>query len=649
MPSKTDKRKTRRHTRHNRESNVSLLEDVEPEIQIVVPPEQIKDLTTQQLDEEKTIALDAMNPNLPEGLVIYHCSKGEYVDDERELSHLMIHFSLESQIKQKIVETEVEVEVAEGDGEEEGDIMEKTEEEVQEVADVVTVETTETSEEDKPKVKLRNQFKYSERGCQTFNQPTRDRGVSTIPPQVSHFSCNVNRWKIYDAYVMEYMIMLEGENKTDKNKSTLWKNENPSALRLLHSDELRESVKQMEYVAHHNSENDVYNDLKFWEGDAKKLELNHLWRVKSTERRCITSIIFNKQYTNMFAIGMGSYEFNRPKSGIISIYSLKNPINPEFSFETKSGVMCMDFSTVHPALLCVGFYNGSVGVYDIRNTGDPCLYSIDNPEEYHNDPVWEVRWGDDEGDMSFMSISSDGTIVNWVLSKNELNKEVLMNLKRSDNVDNKEGLLRTSQATTFDINPNNPTQCLVGTEFGEIYCYNLQQKTELPTEYEGHNMQVYAIHWSPFDPSTFLSCSEDWTVKLWNVEQTTPIITYDLVAPVGDISWSQFSSTLFQAVTYDNKIHVFDIAVNKNDAAIHHNTNSKKYSLTKIVCAADAPIIITGNKFGIFDILKIPQLLTKCNEDREEEAKKLAAVLKITGTNVLDLKEINQQPMEQNL
>merc|ERR1712048_570668 len=91
----------------------------------------------------------------------------------------------------------------------------------------------------KQKVKLRNQFKYSERGCQTFNQPTRDRGVSTVPPQVSNFSCNVNRWKIYDAYVMEYMIKLEEEKKSEKNKPTLWKNENPSALRLLHSDELR--------------------------------------------------------------------------------------------------------------------------------------------------------------------------------------------------------------------------------------------------------------------------------------------------------------------------------------------------------------------------------------------------------------------------
>lgn len=622
-----------------RESHVSLTEDVEPEIRVVVPQDQLKDLTKQQLDEEKTIALDAVNPNLPKELVIYHCSKNEYVEDERELTHLMIHFSLESQIKEKIIVTEPEI------TEQQGDTNDAEVNEVEINEEPKKEKKEEAEEEVKPKIKLRNQFKYSERGCQTFNQPTRDRSVATIPPKVREFSQNVNRWKIYDAYVMELMIKVEQQDKDTKDKKSspamknIWKNNNPSALRLLHSDELRESTKQMEYVVHHNSENDVYNDMKFWKGDPKKTELNHLWRVKSSERRCVTSIIFNKQYTEMFAVGMGSYDFSRPKNGIVSIYTKKNPTHPELSFETNSGVMCMDFSSSHPSLLCVGFYNGSVGVYDIRKQNHPCIYQVNNPEEYHKDPVWEVRWSVD-GDMSFLSISSDGTMVKWILSKNELNREVLMNLKRSDACDDKEGLLRVAQATTFDINPVNMHQCLVGTEFGEIYCYNLNQKNELPTEFEGHNMQVYGICWSPFDPSTFLSCSEDWTVKLWNVKQKNPIISYDLVAPVGDINWSQYSSTLFHAVTYDNKIHVFDLSVNKNDATIHHSSNSKKYSTTKVTCAADAPILITGNKFGILDILKIPEHVGKFSEIKEEEVKKLENVLAIMGTNVLDLKQI---------
>ena len=36
---------------------------------------------------------------------------------------------------------------------------------------------------------------------QTFNNPRRDRKVSTEPPSTETFSANVSHWEIYDAYV----------------------------------------------------------------------------------------------------------------------------------------------------------------------------------------------------------------------------------------------------------------------------------------------------------------------------------------------------------------------------------------------------------------------------------------------------------------
>ena len=34
--------------------------------------------------------------------------------------------------------------------------------------------------------------------------------------------------------------------------------------------------------------------------------------------------------------------------------------------------------------------------------------------------------------------------------------------------------------------------------------------------YEGHDMNVYAVKYNYYHPRAFLSCSADWTVKLWD-------------------------------------------------------------------------------------------------------------------------------------
>lgn len=39
---------------------------------------------------------------------------------------------------------------------------------------------------------------------------------------------------------------------------------------------------------------------------------------------------------------------------------------PEVSFNTDSGVMCLDFHPEYPALIAIGLYDGTVMVYDIR-------------------------------------------------------------------------------------------------------------------------------------------------------------------------------------------------------------------------------------------------------------------------------------------
>jgi dynein intermediate chain 1 len=79
-------------------------------------------------------------------------------------------------------------------------------------------------------------------------------------------------------------------------------------------------------------------------------------------------------------------------------------------------------------------------------------------------------------------------------------------------------------------------------------------------------MAVYAVKWNPFHENIFLSCSADWTVKIWDHSLPYPIMSFDLGEAVGDATWAPYSSTVFAAVTSDGKVHVFDLDVNKHEA-----------------------------------------------------------------------------------
>jgi len=52
--------------------------------------------------------------------------------------------------------------------------------------------------------------------------------------------------------------------------------------------------------------------------------------------------------------------------------------------------------------------------------------------------------------------------------------------------------------------------------------------------------------------------------QVWDVaQQQAPLLSFDVGAAVGDVAWAPYSSTVFAAVTDEGKVHVFDLAQNK--------------------------------------------------------------------------------------
>ena len=79
--------------------------------------------------------------------------------------------------------------------------------------------------------------------------------------------------------------------------------------------------------------------------------------------------------------------------GLVLFWSLRNPDHPEKVLRTPHPVTALDFSTVSPAILAVGMFNGDVAIYDVRREHDwgKPLESAEGMTGGHSDPVWLVR------------------------------------------------------------------------------------------------------------------------------------------------------------------------------------------------------------------------------------------------------------------
>jgi dynein intermediate chain 1 len=70
---------------------------------------------------------------------------------------------------------------------------------------------------------LKNQFNFSDRASQTYNNPMRERSTMTEPPPRINFASNATQWEIYDAYVEDFEAQQKNKETTKKAAKTVEK------------------------------------------------------------------------------------------------------------------------------------------------------------------------------------------------------------------------------------------------------------------------------------------------------------------------------------------------------------------------------------------------------------------------------------------
>ena len=436
-----------------------------------------------------------------------------------------------------------------------------------------------------------------------------------------------------------------GAPGTDERKEEGGKRSQEGSLRGMAG--LPAALRVVERVAAQNSYHEEHLAYRNIMQAGDKTELKRLWGFEcaASAGRNVSCVEWNPENPDMLAVGYGEFDFSRQGDGMLLFWSLKNPTYPDKIIATKCGVTSIAFSRAHPNLLAAGLYDGTVCIYDVRKTDQtkPMLAS-GHTSGKHSDPVWGLKWvdqGAERGEV-LVSISTDGRITQWNMKKG-LEHTVLMVLKRvtatakhgaADGKDvaaaaGSEGIIsRRASGLCFDFCPKDSNLYVAGTEDGHLHKCSCSYNEQHLDNYFGHAGPVYQLRWSPFCANTFISCSADWTIKLWDQEHSSPIFSFQSTTDyVSDICWSPTNSTIFAAVTGDGRVDVWDISANTLDPVQSVQTDRR---LTTVKFAPDCAVLVTGNDAGAVEVYQLSGSLAESTG--RTQMQQVAALDKVTST-----------------
>ena len=95
-----------------------------------------------------------------------------------------------------------------------------------------------------------------------------------------------------------------------------------------------------------------------------------------------------------------------------------------------------------------------------------------------------------------------------------------------------------------------------------VYYCTTEYSSEFLVSFHAHNSPVYTIMWNTYITTIFITCAAEWVIKVfhhlsnkgqksvscfkvWDICSTSPLFIFDLLGPVGDVSWAPYSSTVF--------------------------------------------------------------------------------------------------------
>ncbi|EGD72941.1 hypothetical protein PTSG_04673 [Salpingoeca rosetta] len=379
--------------------------------------------------------------------------------------------------------------------------------------------------------------------------------------------------------------------------------------------------------------------------------LRHAWTYAcdTTKNMVVTCCAWNKANPDIVAVGYGRTALPSPdEPGMLCCWSIKQPQYPHRIYTTPSTVMAVDFSREHPQMLAVGMASGTIAIYDVyKDQPEPLLDTTPNDTaSKHTHAVWDIQFvslvgkqGADDREEMLVSGSSDGLVLQWHLHKG-LDSSALVKVKRvasqskAHHGNSKTAFIaRQAGVMSMAFSPTDASLYLVGTEDGNIHKCSTSYSDTYLESFFGHTASVYRLQYSPVDTTRLLSCSADWSLKLWdgdsgNVVQTLQCTT----SAVRDACWSHHRRDVLASIS-DDKLFLWNLADLEQDPVFSCQPH-KGAQLSCVLFNPQREYLVVGDTAGNLHVYSIH---LKTQKQAEE------AAAQENSNNANDTEEQQQQ------
>lgn len=244
-------------------------------------------------------------------------------------------------------------------------------------------------------------------------------------PKKKHNYAFASNWEVYDTYMKK---LIEGDEELDTDatlsddsqveEAVIITHEDKQMIKLLKYVQFQEALIVMERLLANNNYNSkqkrfrcLYRQNPLEESIDYNYKLNLLWTFANSDTegfnkwvfnfpqfdeklfigKSVLAIDWNPQNRDVLAVAYGRFYFKDPDEGMVMIWNIKNPVQPERTYRFPASVTSLQFSKTQSYALAVGLNNGRLEVIDISKREKMTCRKNSREQLGNYEALWQVH------------------------------------------------------------------------------------------------------------------------------------------------------------------------------------------------------------------------------------------------------------------